>query len=152
MNLYESFKKNLNESGDIKEVGSDIISKYIEYWDGSNTEDPEIEKIYKDYDLLLANENGRWVAIDNRDGNCWTEEFPNREDAIAWLNDEFEMSDYLEKHNMDESCKSCKGNKCKDRKNINEADYDRVRSAHYVCNECGKSYWEELPDDRKYIK
>lgn len=33
------------------------------------------------------------TAIDNSTGDAWTEAFTRREDAIAWLNGEFEVSD-----------------------------------------------------------
>lgn len=42
-------------------------------------------------------EDNMWVAIDNRTGDAWTEEFTTKEQCLAWLNDEFEMSE-LDEH------------------------------------------------------
>lgn len=36
----------------------------------------------------------KWVAVDNGTGDAWTEEFATEQDAIAWLNGEFEIDDY----------------------------------------------------------
>ena len=35
--------------------------------------------------LFWTNENGRYIGIDNRDGNAWTEEFNTREACERWL-------------------------------------------------------------------
>lgn len=40
----------------------------------------------------LANENGQWTALDDRSLDCWVETFPDRKTAIAWLNNEIEIS------------------------------------------------------------
>ena len=37
-----------------------------------------------------------FVAIDNRDGNAWVEEFKDQETMMGWLNDEFQMSELEE--------------------------------------------------------
>lgn len=38
--------------------------------------------------LFLTKEGSRWVAVDNRDGNAWTEDFRWKHHAIRWLRDE----------------------------------------------------------------
>ena len=35
--------------------------------------------------LFWTLENGRYIGIDNRDGNAWTEEFNTREACERWL-------------------------------------------------------------------
>ena len=46
--------------------------------------------------FMYQAEGGKYVACDNRTEDAWVEEFEDEETAIAWLNDEFEMSDYLD--------------------------------------------------------
>ena len=50
--------------------------------------------------LMIDESNDIFVCCDNRSGNAWTEEFNNLNDAIKWLNDEFEMNDYIEMKNQ----------------------------------------------------
>lgn len=38
-----------------------------------------------------------WIGIDNSTGNAWVEEFQTRELCFAWLDNEFEISDSLDK-------------------------------------------------------
>lgn len=46
---------------------------------------------------LLGNfylyEDDRYVGIDNRTGDAWTEEFDTKEKCIDWLNGRFEVGD-----------------------------------------------------------
>ena len=42
---------------------------------------------------FLAREGQRWVAVDNSSGEAWTEDFRQKQQAIRWLNGEFEISD-----------------------------------------------------------
>lgn len=42
--------------------------------------------------LFLTREMRRWVAVDNSDGNAWTEEFHSKRKAVRWLRREFEIS------------------------------------------------------------
>lgn len=41
--------------------------------------------------LFLAKEGRRWVAVDNSDGDAWTEEFSRKHQAIRWLHGKFEV-------------------------------------------------------------
>ena len=43
-----------------------------------------------------VNGGGKFVAIDNRTGQAWTEEFDNKEIMMDWFNDKFEMSNIEE--------------------------------------------------------
>ena len=54
------------------------------------------EKADRPYSRYLAQENGKWIAIDDSTHNCNVEEFTQRKDAIAWLKGEFEISDFQE--------------------------------------------------------
>lgn len=38
----------------------------------------------------MFEEDGKWIAIDNRDGNAWTESFDTKKEAIEYLNEEYE--------------------------------------------------------------
>lgn len=42
--------------------------------------------------LSLTREARRWIAVDNADGNAWTEEFCSKGKAMRWLRREFEVS------------------------------------------------------------
>lgn len=42
--------------------------------------------------LFLTREAHRWIAVDNADGNAWTEEFRSKRRAKRWLRREFEVS------------------------------------------------------------
>ena len=35
--------------------------------------------------LYIATENNKICAIDNTDGECWTEDFKSLEEAVKWL-------------------------------------------------------------------
>lgn len=59
------------ESFEIQRVGTEQIRKVIAG--------------YSPRGLFLARENGRWVAVDNRTGSAWTEEFHRKRTAIRWL-------------------------------------------------------------------
>ena len=41
-------------------------------------------------------ENGKWVAFDNSTGDCFVEEFAKEEQAIAWVENYFDMSEFEE--------------------------------------------------------
>lgn len=42
--------------------------------------------------LFLTREARCWVAVDNADGNAWTEKFCSKRKAKRWLRREFEVS------------------------------------------------------------
>lgn len=39
----------------------------------------------------LTKEGGLWIALDNRTGDAWTEEFCSRQEAVRWLLGAFEV-------------------------------------------------------------
>ena len=50
--------------------------------------------------FLIDEEDGMFTAIDNTTGDCWTENFPSRELAVAYLSGfEFDfLEDYIQRH------------------------------------------------------
>lgn len=52
--------------------------------------------------LFLAKEGPFWVAVDNRDGDAWTEDFREKNQAIHWLLDEND-AEYQQKGNQNEN-------------------------------------------------
>lgn len=41
--------------------------------------------------LFLAREGRMWVAVDNSTFDAWTEEFPQKRQAVRWLRGKFEV-------------------------------------------------------------
>jgi len=54
---------------------------------------PEKKASYLCYDPDTPERCGRWVAVDNRTGDAWTESFKSAGIAIAWLRDEMEADE-----------------------------------------------------------
>lgn len=48
---------------------------------------PEAERVK----LLVKTDRGSFVAIDNTAGECYVEDFKDKNMAIGWLNGEFEL-------------------------------------------------------------
>jgi len=48
----------------------------------------------RSYSKYLTKENDKWIAIDDSTHNCNVEEFTQRDDAISWLNGDFEIGEY----------------------------------------------------------
>ena len=72
--------RNINESDtSAKEMSVEEIDKVIE------TREPK--------GTFYAKDNDGYVAVDNTDGNAWTEDFKSKEDAIKWLSDKSEVKE-----------------------------------------------------------
>ena len=54
---------------------------------------PEFRAAYLCYDQDAPERSGRWVAVDNRDGDAYTEEFKDPAIAIAWLRGDLEADE-----------------------------------------------------------
>jgi len=54
------------------------LAKYVNDWTNKNLNE-------KHYDLLYCEENGKFVAVDNRSGDCFVEEFLTEAQAVFWL-------------------------------------------------------------------
>jgi hypothetical protein len=65
----------------IKEVTKEYINEVIE-----NRSEHIGERVY-----LYT--KSRFVACDNLDGEAWVEEFTTEEEAISWLNGDFDTQD-----------------------------------------------------------
>lgn len=76
------------DTDEIKEVEAKELSDLVTKWDEDHKSIPR--------GRWIAKEGKKFVAIDNRTEDCWTEEFDSKEQAMSWLNDEFEMSDLNE--------------------------------------------------------
>ena len=66
----------------IREITSDIAHEIIE------TAVRKLEGypvVNEHRGLFIVKENGKFVAIDNMDGDAWTEEFDTREEAEKYL-------------------------------------------------------------------
>lgn len=48
-------------------------------------------------DKYITVDGNSFIAVDNSTGDAWTEEFPTMKDAIDWLNNKFEMSEYRDR-------------------------------------------------------
>lgn len=55
--------------------------------------DPEKMERYLCYDPDSPERCGRWTAVDNSDGDAYTEEFKDPAIAIGWLRDEMEADE-----------------------------------------------------------
>ena len=56
--------------------------------------------------LFLLEGDGKYTGIDNRTGDAWTEDFPRKDECIAWLQEDFEnrigiVARYQSELNMD---------------------------------------------------
>lgn len=76
LDKYYSKTESLEQNENVSKVTVDELGDIIE-----NMKDQS--KFGKFY----AQEDNVWVAVDNSDGNAWTEEFSSEENAIKWLED-----------------------------------------------------------------
>ncbi len=73
---------------DIKEITPDEANQLIGEW---NNERNSVAKGR----YLAQDGESKFIAIDNRTGDCWVEEFSNKGSAINWLEDKEEMNESL---------------------------------------------------------
>lgn len=74
----------------IIEVNEKTGTAFVYTWTEHVThlkEIPEAERVK----LLVENNGGTYTAIDNTTGDCYIEDFTDKQQAIAWLNGEFEL-------------------------------------------------------------
>ena len=62
----------------IYKVTHDELTKYVNDWTNKNLNENH-------YDLLYCEDNGKFVAVDNRSGDCFVEEFQTEAQAVFWL-------------------------------------------------------------------
>ncbi|MCM1525050.1 MAG: YodL domain-containing protein [Ruminococcus sp.] len=73
-NEKETIGKNEPALSDINVVTPEKIGEVIE------TREPR--------DIFLAQDGDRWVGVDNRTGDAWTEDLGTKDEAVRWLNGE----------------------------------------------------------------
>lgn len=73
---------------DIKEITPDEANQLIGEW---NSERMSVAKGR----YLAQDGESKFIAIDNRTGDCWVEEFSNKGSAISWLEDKEEVNESL---------------------------------------------------------
>lgn len=81
----------------IIEVMPKVSSQFVTDW-SERRERKEREPEECKVKLLATVYSPTWIdptfiAIDNTDGDCYVEEFQDKQEAIAWLNGDFEISD-----------------------------------------------------------
>ncbi len=74
----------------IMEVTPGELGDFVERWCNHDSEARN-----RRCRLWCRNRNGTFTALDNRSGDCWTEDFRTQDHAIMWLNDEFEVGDEI---------------------------------------------------------
>lgn len=72
-------------SHDIYKVTKEELNQYIEDWHHKDTNK------YK-YELLYCEDDGRFIAVDNCSGDCWTEDFETEAQAVFWLNSDEDVA------------------------------------------------------------
>lgn len=90
MKRYVSSGNTLGTGSDISKVSMKELHEILDSADRGGK--------YRPYGYFYAYDPTgsayKWVAVDNSTGDAWTEEFATEQDAIAWLNGEFEIDDY----------------------------------------------------------
>lgn len=77
--LNDKIRYDLN-SEKIKKVDRSLISEYIKCWD-------EGRELPIDDNMIYAQVNNYFIAIDNTSGECYVEEFETEEDVLNWFNE-----------------------------------------------------------------
>lgn len=72
-------KKYIRASKDMYKVSPEVLHMILDSADR--------EGDYRPLGRFYAKEGDVWVAIDNSNGCAWTEEFPSKKAAKAWLNE-----------------------------------------------------------------
>ena len=71
----------------IYKISSKELGDYVNKWTNK-------EKLNYDYDLLYCKEeNGQFIAVDNRNGNCFVEEFDTEAQAVFWLDTDLSIEE-----------------------------------------------------------
>lgn len=75
------------EGEDYHEVSHEQISKFIDDWENFKYGHGKIEPSATCLIAVNKEDEYPWVALDNRTGDCWVENFKTKEEAIYWLQD-----------------------------------------------------------------
>ncbi len=88
--------------------------------------------------LFVQKDGRRFVGIDNRDGDAWTEDFPTLTDCLMWLLDTDKEEDY--------------GSPSMAQYETGEGPAEDVELSQYRCLRCGHVWYEDCyaPDYADY--
>lgn len=80
----------IKDYGDYAEVPSEFISKYVDAWTNRSDWLTDGPYLYSDHGKYLSDDGDFYTAVDNSSGDCWVENFKDRETAVKYLMNEIE--------------------------------------------------------------
>ena len=95
--IADAYSDYRNGKTNIVDMNKDSALKLLDRF-GDGMTDPDDEGLF-----LIDEEDGMFTAIDNTTGDCWTENFPSRALAVAYLSGfEFDLlDDYIKRHSVE---------------------------------------------------
>ena len=95
--IADSYSDYRNGKTNIVDMNKDSALKLLDRF-GDGMTGPDDESLF-----LIDEEDGMFTAIDNTTGDCWTENFPSRALAVAYLSGfEFDLlDDYIKRHSVE---------------------------------------------------
>ena len=95
--IRDAYSDYRNGKTSIVDMNKDSALKLLDRF-GDGMTDPDDEGLF-----LIDEEDGMFTAIDNTTGDCWTENFPSRALAVAYLSGfEFDLlDDYIKRHSVE---------------------------------------------------
>ena len=95
--IADAYSDYLNGKTNIVDMNKDSALKLLDRF-GDGMTGPDDEGLF-----LIDEEDGMFTAIDNTTGDCWTENFPSRALAVAYLSGfEFDLlDDYIKRHSVE---------------------------------------------------
>lgn len=95
--IADAYSDYRNGKTNIVDMNKDSALKLLDRF-GDGMTGPDDEGLF-----LIVEEDGMFTAIDNTTGDCWTENFPSRALAVAYLSGfEFDLlDDYIKRHSVE---------------------------------------------------
>ena len=95
--IADAYSDYRNGKTNIVDMNKDSALKLLDRF-GDGMTGPDDEGLF-----LIDEEDGMFTAIDNTTGDCWTENFPSRALAVAYLSGfEFDLlDDYIKRHSVE---------------------------------------------------
>ena len=95
--IADAYSDYRNGKTNIVDMNKDSALKLLDRF-GDGMTGPDDEGLF-----LIDEEDGMFMAIDNTTGDCWTENFPSRALAVAYLSGfEFDLlDDYIKRHSVE---------------------------------------------------
>lgn len=95
--IADAYSDHRNGKTNIVDMNKDSALKLLDRF-GDGMTGPDDEGLF-----LIDEEDGMFTAIDNTTGDCWTENFPSRALAVAYLSGfEFDLlDDYIKRHSVE---------------------------------------------------